>query len=445
MQKDSKLTKLKSARKGHPLKKVILVSECAAKGTTDICIELKHFGYDCLVVAHPNDLAEILKKNSADALISGLSFNGDTNISLEIMGGLHESGELSMPLIVYTSTDNVQTRLGAVRAGAQAYLVKSVDVADLVTVLDSVTQRTEVEPYRVLIVDDEISLALHTEVILRGAGMETKVITDPITILDALDDFSPELILLDIYMPECNGREIAAVIRQSGEYAGIPIVFLSCESDKDKQLRAMKLGGDDFLTKPIRPTHLISSVNIRVARFRELRTYMARDSMTGLYNHTTTKQFLSSEISRVARSGDKLSLASIDIDYFKSVNDTHGHTVGDRVIKVLTRLLRQRLRGADIVGRMGGEEFAVILPQTAANEAQSVFDEIRKDFSEIIFHADGEKVFSVTISIGIAAFKNHDTATMLSDEADKALYTAKHSGRNRVVLADMESHLSIVQ
>jgi len=431
----SKMTK---EQDGHS-KKVILVSQCIANREIDVCAEMKHFGYEAISIAHPRELAAELRKGPAAALVSGLTFNDDSKIALSTLTELHENGELTVPLVVYTSKDTIEMRLGAVRAGAVDYLVKPVDIADLVRVLDNVTQRTIIEPFRVLIVDDDTTLATHTRMILQGAGMNSHVITDPMTILAALDEISPELILLDIYMPGTSGIELAGVIRQIEEYAGIPIVYLSSECDKDKQLSAMKLGGDDFLTKPILPTHLISSVSMRAARFRELRSFMARDSMTGLYNHTTTKQFLEAELSRVKRSKENLVLVTLDLDFFKHVNDTHGHAVGDRVIKVLARLLRQRLRGADIIGRMGGEEFTVILPQTTCAAAKGVFAEIHKDFGDILFHGVDSEQFSVTISIGIAAHQDGDTSMSLSDAADKALYTAKDRGRNQIVTADRTS------
>ncbi|MBF0248792.1 MAG: diguanylate cyclase, partial [Alphaproteobacteria bacterium] len=269
-----------------------------------------------------------------------------------------------------------------------------------------------------------------------ATGMEVMALSDPMEVLKALDDFSPELILLDLYMPECSGREIATIIRQRQEFAGIPVVFLSGEDDKDKQLEAMKMGGDDFLTKPIRASHLISAVRIRAERFRQLRALMVRDGMTGLFNHTTTKQLLANELSRSHRSGAEMALVALDIDHFKNVNDTYGHAVGDRVIKGLSRLMRQRLRGTDILGRMGGEEFAAILPDTGMVEAAHLFDQLRQAFSDIVFHAASGETFSVTVSCGVAAYPRYATVTDLSDAADKALYAAKHGGRNMVVRAD---------
>ena len=152
--------------------------------------------------------------------------------------------------------------------------------------------------------------------------------------------------------------------------------------------------------------------------------------MSGPYNHPTSKQLKATEMAGARRSGSKMVLASLDIDHFKNVNDTYGHGVGDRVIKALARLLRQRLRGVDVIGRMGGEEFAAILPDTAIEEAIKVFDQVRVAFGDIVFHAEGVN-FSVTISTGVAEFPAFDTTTALSDAADKALYAAKHRSEER--------------
>jgi CheY-like chemotaxis protein len=155
-------------------------------------------------------------------------------------------------------------------------------------------------------------------------------------------------------MVACDGFELATVIRQQEEFVGISIVFLSAESNIGRQLFALRLGGDDFLIKPIEPDHLVSVVTSRVERSRVLRSFMVRDSLTGLLNHTAIKEQLEIQLARTRRLNGKLSFAMLDIDHFKTVNDTYGHSVGDRVLKSLSRLLQQRLRETDIVGRAGG-------------------------------------------------------------------------------------------
>jgi diguanylate cyclase (GGDEF)-like protein len=129
-----------------------------------------------------------------------------------------------------------------------------------------------------------------------------------------------------------------------------------------------------------------------------------------------------------------MSFAMIDLDHFKNINDTYGHPTGDRVLKSLARVLQQRLRRTDIIGRYGGEEFAVMLPDTDGSKAAGVLDEIRQDFSQVRQRSEQDE-FHVTFSCGIADFPRYQDAAIINKVADEALYHAKHQGRNRVVLA----------
>jgi diguanylate cyclase (GGDEF)-like protein len=203
-------------------------------------------------------------------------------------------------------------------------------------------------------------------------------------------------------------------------YVSIPIVFLSSETCVKRQLVAMRMGGDDFLTKPIQPDHLVSSVAIRAERMRVIRTFMERDSLTGLYNRSMSEEHLELAVMRAHRSGRSLAFAMLDIDGFKKINDTYGHPTGDRVIVTLARLLQQRLRKTDIIGRFGGEEFAVVLPDTDPEAACEVLDQIRQSFA-VVRHAYATGEFSVTFSCGIAAYPRHGDVSTLCDAADKAL------------------------
>jgi diguanylate cyclase (GGDEF)-like protein len=324
--------------------------------------------------------------------------------------------------------------LSAARAGVIAYQTKPVDPYMLVDDLDNATSTEHVdEPeYQILLVEDSQTQAAYFTSMLVRAGMRVKVVHDPMQVLDILSDYAADLILMDMYMPGCNGEELARVIRQVPEYASIPIVFLSAETEVERQLHAMSLGGDDFLTKPISPSHLIRSVTIRAERARTLRSFMVRDNLTGLLNHTRIKEQLKQEIARASRRHDgPVAFAMIDIDNFKQINDVYGHPVGDRVIKTLARVLQQRLRQTDFIGRYGGEEFGVIMPDATAHEARNVLDAVRQSFSRIA-HAAGNESFHVTFSGGVAGFPDYEDAGELATRADEALYEAKVAGRNRV-------------
>ena len=148
---------------------------------------------------------------------------------------------------------------------------------------------------------------------LNSAGILTHTLTEPIQAMDALAEFQPDLIILDMYMPDCNGTELAKVIRHNDRYVSVPIIYLSAEDDLDKQLDAMSEGGDDFLTKPIKPRHLIATVRNLAARARNLKARMVRYSLTGLYNHTHTLQLLEDACFRARRDEQPMALSLIHI------------------------------------------------------------------------------------------------------------------------------------
>ncbi|UUZ72447.1 response regulator [Polaromonas sp. P1(28)-8] len=163
-----------------------------------------------------------------------------------------------------------QSRLRAVRAGGVGYFPAPLDVRSLLGFLGRITSDEPSRPYRVLIIEDDENLAGFYAEVLQSAGMETAVVTDPTTVTGLLTAFRPDLITCDLYMPDCNGMELAALIRQQEEFVRIPIVFLSTETSLDKQSQALKQGGDDFIIKPVEPANLISAVQSRARRYRSL-------------------------------------------------------------------------------------------------------------------------------------------------------------------------------
>jgi diguanylate cyclase (GGDEF)-like protein len=352
-----------------------------------------------------------------------------------VLNEMRREAEIAIPLIWTSHNSDLRTRLQGVRLGGAALFPHPVDVDSLLVKLDDLTAPSAPEPFRILIVDDEPSLGRLYSVVLRQAGMESLVVSDPMEVMAPLVDFRPDVILMDVFMPGCSGVELASVIRQQEAYIGIPIMFLSVETDVSRQLAAMRQGGDDFLIKPVQPLHLVSAVTTRATRARALRNLMVRDSLTGLLNHTKTKEQLGIELDRARRLGHSVSLAMLDIDHFKVVNDTYGHATGDRVLRSLSRMLGQRLRQTDVVGRYGGEEFAVIMNGSNAEDAKKKLESVRLAFSQLSHYSDGRE-FRVTFSAGIASSPPWSDAAQISEAADRALYDAKRAGRNQTVLAD---------
>lgn len=395
--------------------------------------QLRYFGFEVTTFGRLSEFAEAYRQAQPDIVLLDIDFPEENTTGPAVFGQLiHELGR-SPPAIFMSSREGIKSRLAAVRAGGQRYLVKPVAIGDLTDAIDSVTRDDQSTPERVLIVDDTLSMCKLYCAILEHAGIQVRYLTNPLDVLNTLSEFQPDLVLIDLYMPDCSGPELAAVIRQLGAYVGMPIVFLSAETDRKKQLSAMQLGGDDFLTKPIDPEHLVSSVKNRISRARQMRALMKNDSLTGLLNHISFLEAATIELSRTRRAGLPCTVAMIDLDHFKSVNDTYGHPVGDRVLKSIARQLRQRLRNIDLIGRYGGEEFAVLFSGTDGRTALKVINSVREDFSRIA-HSSAEGAFNATFSCGLASFEDFSAIDKMIAAADKGLYEAKRRGRNCAVL-----------
>ncbi|MCP5268223.1 MAG: diguanylate cyclase [Zoogloeaceae bacterium] len=412
----------------------VLLLEDDSSFANDLKAQLVAYGYDTMVMNSACGLAEALSRHRPAALLVDVVLDTSEHITgPEIVRAARKAG-LDLPPVFFISASNdVLYRLDAVRTGGAGYFVKPFEIGPLIEALDEATHRTQAEPYRVLVVDDSEATAEIHAGILRNAGMQVTICNNPLEVPAQIHERNPELVLLDMYMPACNGDELALLLRQSPATIGLPIVFLSVEENMDRQLLALHFGGDDFLKKPIEPHQLVWSVMARIDRYRKMRALMVRDGLTGLYNHSTLMEQLGRECSRAKRQEQTVSFAMLDLDHFKSVNDTHGHAAGDRVLKSFSRLLTQRLRKTDVIGRYGGEEFAVIFPDTDPATAEDIVNGIRETFGLLTHFAPGV-AFRVTFSGGIAALPPCTSPTELSARADQLLYEAKAGGRNRIVI-----------
>jgi len=419
----------------RPARKLVYLVEDDLSLLQNLAVQIECFGYRVRSFAGLAEVRRIVAEEPPSAIIMDLVFPEGNIAGVDTIVEIQRDAEQHIPVIFISQRDDFTARLMAVRAGGDAYLTKPLHISRLIDKLDQLTMDREADPYRILIVDDDPELSSYYALILERYGMVARAVNNPLRIIEQLVEFNPELILMDMYMDGCDGYELASIIRQMEAYVSIPIVYLSSETRKDLQLRAMRIGADEFLTKPIRPEHLYSSVVIRAERMRIVRSFMEQDSLTGLLNHTRTKEQLDLAVLRAKRSRGCFSFAMIDIDGFKSINDTYGHLTGDRVIVILSRLLQQRLRKSDIIGRYGGEEFAVVLMDTNAEQAWRVLDEIRRAFEQVRHESDcGD--FVVSFSCGIASFPCFHDPVTITREADKALYEAKREGRNRVVIRE---------
>ena len=409
---------------------LLLINDAALAG--EISTQLSFYGFETRRVGDIDGLDAAAGETCAQAFLLDAGIVLRDPACAERITEIKDRCGDRLRILYISDQDDFDTRLLAVRSGGEAFLSAPVDIPRLIDKVDSLTMPMAEEPYHVLIVDDDMEQVSYHAMILQQAGMITSVVSDPERMFSILIESKPELILMDMYMPGCSGGELATIIRQQEAFVDIPIVFLSIETDAEKQMQAVSRGGDGFLSKPIKPEHLVTTVANRVERTRSMRFYMERDSLTGLLNHTHLIQNLSKEIQRAERVGRPVCFAMIDIDHFKEVNDTYGHLTGDRVLKSLARHLQEGLRKTDIVGRYGGEEFGVVLFNVDLENAARVMDKVREEFGRIA-HESGDAKFSVTFSCGVASYPAFDGPGPIGEAADRALYAAKEGGRNKVV------------
>jgi len=415
-----------------PLRKPVYIVLQDHERAERLAQQLEFFGLSVQALCSAEAFQASMSERLPSAIVMDVDFTG-AGIGLQLAAQAQQGLEQPVPLLFFSLHEtDTPTRLAAVRAGGQEFLTGTLDASSLLEKLELLTSATQYDPFRVLVIDDSRAQALHTERALNSAGIITRTLTEPIRTMSELADFQPDLIILDMYMPACTGPELAKVIRHNDRYVSVPIIYLSAEDDLDKQLDAMSEGGDDFLTKPIRSRHLVTTVRNRAARARHLKARMVRDSLTGLYNHTHILQLLEDCSFRARREVQPLSFAMLDIDHFKKINDRHGHPMGDRVIKSLALFLKQRLRKTDFIGRYGGEEFAIVMPNTGLDAAHKVLDEIRRRFAEIHYPAQPHDL-QCTFSAGVVQLDEQLDALTMASAADEALYRAKHAGRNCVV------------
>lgn len=394
---------------------------------------LKNFGFNVEVFLSLDELVARYDSYRPHILISDLNLPGVPESRLfTFINSLAKEG---IPVIALSANSGFSYRLAAVRASCSGYYTKPVNITTLYYKICELLKLKQHTPYKIIMVDDEKSILLYYSELFCKQGIEFKGVNNPLNLLDDLEDFDPDVFVFDYHMKAFRGDELASVIRQFDCYDPVPILFLTGSSQKDLKTELVATGSDDVLNKSIHADDFIAQVISRMQRGRYLKTLMHNDRMSNLLNHTYIKQAAQNLFVKAKRKQQTLTTIIIDLDHFKAVNDTYGHEAGDRVILLLAQLLLQRLRHSDKVGRYGGEEFYLALPNTSKEKALPIVETILTQFREITFnHVLGD--FRATFSAGIADSSGVSSLDEQFKKTDAALYLAKRNGRSRIELSD---------
>jgi two-component system cell cycle response regulator len=298
---------------------------------------------------------------------------------------------------------------------------------------------------RILIADDDPASRLRLQRTLAGCGYEVTAVGDGLAAWEALERMPPDssvLAILDWQMPGLDGVELTARIKADALARYTYVVVLTSRAGTPDVVAAMDAGADDFVAKPFEPDELKVRVRagVRILQMQaELRRRASHDELSAALTRRWVLELADRELIRARREGAPLSLAMIDIDHFKRVNDTHGHPAGDAVIRQVAGRLKGALRASDLLGRYGGEEFVVVLPDCDRNRAGEVAERMRAAIAAVPIVA-GDASLALTVSIGVTTAGRGDSAAerpslpALVHTADRALYRAKAAGRDRVMV-----------
>lgn len=394
-----------------------------------VTAEARGIGVEAIGVPSANDARGLLA--DAKALVldlavpdAGLSFLEETRASYP-----------TLPVVVISSADVFQDRVDAARLGGRGFLQRPVRPAQIFDVLrDALVVSRDELPTIVAVDDDPTVLSMITG-LLEPMGAHVVKCADPLRALSFLVEFAPDLVMLDVDMPELNGIELCRVLRNDPRWAAVPILFLTDQDDPDNVTRMFEAGADDFVRKPVTGAELLARVRNRLERTRMLRLAADVDSLTGIATRRRGIEVLERFLRLAQRQRQPVSLAVIDLDHFKQLNDRFGHPIGDKVLRRVASLLAGFFRGEDIVARWGGQEFVIGMYAMPAEAAVRRLESALGRLASEMFEA-GESTLTVSFSAGVAECPaDGDEWTTLYRVANAALSSAKAAGRSRVVLS----------
>lgn len=417
------------------LAKVLVVGKQLADHSSELPTDQR---FPCKIVLANNggEAIEKADKTSLDAVL--IDMRDDSNKSfLQLARDLRGMpGYENLPMGFVVDQNGADDRVAMTHAGASLYLDTPVGAESLNSAIQYLVHLRG-RP-RVLIVDDDEDFTALIEAALGKEGMLVRSLHDPTEVISTLQDFNPDLLLLDVMMPATSGYEVCRLLRSQARWQDLPILFLTAQTGLDARLAAFDSGGDDYLPKPVATVELLARVRVRLERVRLLKERADRDILTGLLLRRAFMEQISALLAESQRHNFAFSLSLMDVDHFKKVNDSYGHFAGDRVLSEFGQLLRKRFRVEDLRGRWGGEEFVMAFRHEGKATMAGALQRVLEELHSLNFTGDHGETFNVTFSAGLVSFpEDGQTIEDLMRVADARLYAAKEAGRNRIVSTDM--------
>lgn len=346
---------------------------------------------------------ELIAKDSPDVVLLDLGASDTQEDTLALLAELN-ARKLPIPVIVLTDKDSLLDRVKVARLGASGFLQKPVSLNQVLETVNQILQRTRSTEATVMIVDDDPQILAALQILLVPWGLKVYTLENPLLFLEAMVATKPDLLILDVEMPEVNGIELCQVARNDPRWSGVPILFLTAHSDTATRQQVFIAGADDYISKPIVEPELITRIFNRLERSRWLRNLTEIDALTLVANRRKSTQ----EINRYLQWSDQhqqpFCFAILELDQLKEINHKYGHEVGDRVLSRLGELLRQRFHSQDIVGRWGGTEFVVGMAGMTKTDGVRRLAEILESWQKIEFTSANGNNFHASFSTAVVAY-----------------------------------------
>ncbi|HET7460694.1 MAG TPA: response regulator [Longimicrobium sp.] len=380
-----------------------------------------------------------------------LSFARDGERGLALLAEL-AAHHPPIPVVVLTGSGAFADRVEVARMGGLGFLQKPVAPSTVVDAVEGVLHRGRQGRASVLAVDDDPLILEAVRALLGPAGVEVHTLGDPLRFWDTLEEACPDAVLLDIDMPQVGGIELCRVMRNDARWSATPVIFLTARTEAETVQRVFAAGADDYVAKPFVGPELVTRVTNRLERVQLHRALADSDPLTGVANRRRSDELMGQLLHLAVRNKKPFSLALLDLDHFKRINDRHGHGAGDEVLRRVARLLERGFRAEDVVARWGGEEFVVGMYGMDKDDAVQRLSEVLEQLRAEPFELTGAEPLRVTFSAGIAQFPvDGGELPALYRVADATLYQAKGAGRDRVLPAgwtaerpDPAQHLDVV-
>ncbi len=396
-------------------------------------------GVRCDTAASPQEARAVCAERPPTIVLLDLTFPPDGMTDAYALLSELSAARPPVPVLVLTGTGVFTDRVEAARRGSRAFLPKTLLPSEVLDAVEQFLARDRLATTRVLVVDDDPAVLDAMRVLLEPHDLEVSTLADPLRFWEKLEEVAPELLILDVDMPGVNGPELCRTVRNDPRWSGIAVIFATVHTDIATVEEVFSAGADDYVTKPVVGPELVSRVANRLERIRLYRAQAETDYLTGLATRAKADKDLAHLAALADRFSEPLSVAMLDVDRFKLVNDRHGHPVGDSVLRRLGKHLRRDFRGIDAIGRWGGEEFIVGLYGMTREDAVRRLTDTLERFREEQF-SSGEETLHVSFSAGIAEYpRDGQDLSTVSRAADQALYRAKAAGRARVLAADRET------